>query len=86
MAFKSINFRGFILLIFLIQLTSCVEKTEKKEFRIGFSQCCSDPWRDIMEQEMQMEMSFHPEVAFEMAVAGNSSETQITQIRALVAG
>jgi len=38
-----------------------------------------------MEQEMQMELSFHPEVVFEMAVADNSSETQIIQIRELVA-
>lgn len=85
MVFKTLNFRWFILLVLLIQITSCDQKTKDKEFRIGFSQCCNDPWRDMMEQEMRMEMSFHPEVAFEMAVADNSSETQIIQIRELVA-
>ena len=85
MPFKSPNFLHFILLILLIQITSCDQKKEDNEFRIGFSQCCNDPWRDMMEQEMQMELSFHPEVTFEMAVADNSSETQIIQIRELVA-
>ena len=77
-------FLWFILLIFLIQMTSCRQATENKEFLIGFSQCCNDSWRDIMEEEMKMEISFHPEVDFEMAVADNSSETQIIQIRELV--
>ncbi len=85
MPFKPPNFLHLILLILLIQITSCDQKTEGNKFRIGFSQCCNDPWRDMMEQEMRMELSFHPEVTFEMAVAGNSSETQVTQIRELVA-
>jgi len=85
MPFKSPIFFRFIFLILVVQITSCGQKAEDKEFLIGFSQCCNDSWRDMMEQEMRMELSFHPEVAFEMAVADNSSETQINQIRELVA-
>ena len=85
MLVKPPNKRWFLLLMLLIQITACEQKTEDIALRIGFSQCCNDPWRDMMEQEMRMELSFHPDVAFEMAVAGNSSDTQINQIRALVA-
>ena len=85
MPFKLPNFLQLLLLTLLIQITSCDQAPENKEFRIGFSQCCNDSWRDMMEQEMRMEMSFHPEVIFEMAVADNSSENQIIQIRELVA-
>ncbi len=82
---KYLNVNWFILSLILISFTSCNQNKESKEFRIGFSQCCNDNWRDMMEQEMRMELSFHPEVAFEMLVADNSSETQTSQIRELVA-
>jgi ABC-type sugar transport system substrate-binding protein len=63
---------------------ACQTEQQEKQFTIGFSQCCNDPWRDMMEQEIRMELSFHPEIAFEMAVGNNSSETQVEQIKALV--
>lgn len=73
---------GLSLCLFI----SCnLEIQPERKITIGFSQCCNDLWRDMMEQEMLMELSFHPEVNFEMMVADNNSETQIAQIRDLVA-
>jgi signal transduction histidine kinase/DNA-binding NarL/FixJ family response regulator len=68
----------------LLFFSTCDPPQKEKQFTIGFSQCCKDPWRDMMEQEMRMELSFHPEIIFEMAVGNNSSATQIEQIRDLV--
>lgn len=74
----------FILLaLCLLVLFSCTRQEEKK-FRIGFSQCCADPWRDVMEAEMYRELNFHSEIAFQIKVANNNSETQVQQIRELV--
>jgi signal transduction histidine kinase/DNA-binding response OmpR family regulator len=70
-------------LIFVLQ--SCQEAATVKTYRIGFSQCCDDPWRDVMNGEMQRELFLHPELNFEMLVAGNDSKLQVQQIRELVA-
>ncbi|MCC6726410.1 MAG: substrate-binding domain-containing protein [Saprospiraceae bacterium] len=56
----------------------------QKKFRIAFSQCCNDPWRDVMEQEMFRELAFHPELKFEIKVADNNSDQQIAQIKELI--
>lgn len=80
-----------LLIAFLLSLSLCLsiscnlETQPERKITIGFSQCCNDLWRDMMEQEMLMELSFHPEVNFEMMVSDNNSETQIAQIRELVA-
>ena len=76
--------RGLAIIIILFSLFSCSRPDNEKKFFIGFSQCCNDLWRDMMEQEMLMELSFHPEIKFEMKVADNDSKVQIEQIRELI--
>ena len=67
-----------------ITLSGCQQRPSPKKFRIGFSQCCDDPWRDVMAREMYRELAFHPELDFEIEVADNNSQTQIEQIRELL--
>lgn len=72
------------LFLLSLLLYSCQRGLPEKKFRIGFSQCCADPWRDVMEDEMYRELNFHSEVDFSIEVANNNSELQIQQIRELV--
>lgn len=65
-------------------MQGCQKEPPKKNFRIAFSQCCADPWRDEMESEMRREQAFHPEVDLKTLRANNDSETQIKQIRQLI--
>jgi signal transduction histidine kinase/AraC-like DNA-binding protein len=63
----------------------CLHQPSPQKYRIGFSQCCDDAWRDVMNREMLRELAFHPELDLHMRVADGNSEQQIAQIRALVA-
>ncbi len=65
-------------------LVGCQEPPQLKQYHIGFSQCCDDPWRDVMEAEMYRELAFHPELELQIKVANNNSSTQIDQIRELL--
>lgn len=71
-------------IIFICFFLSCQKSGPDKKFRIAFSQCCSDPWRDQMENEMRREQALHPEIDFKILKANNHSESQIEQIRQLV--
>lgn len=91
MVFQANQSRRIILLLRLLVagglavcFATCTPALPARKFRIGFSQCCDDPWRDAMQREMYRELAFHPEVEFEIRVAYNSSEQQIAQIRELV--
>lgn len=76
--------------LFLLALTGlllcvdCRDNGPDEKYRIGFSQCCDDAWRDVMNAEMYRELAFRPEVSFEMRVANSDSEKQVRQIRELV--
>ncbi|MEZ4962973.1 MAG: substrate-binding domain-containing protein [Saprospiraceae bacterium] len=74
----------FSAILLLGGLLGCQKEVEIKKFRIGFAQCCADPWRDEMESEMRREQAFHPEVDLKILRAQNNSETQIEQIRQLL--
>ncbi len=72
--------------LFLAFLGACGPSGEpEKKFRIGFAQCCDDAWRDVMNSEMHRELAFHPEIDFEIRVASGNSQTQVEQIRELLA-
>ena len=75
----------WLLLAFVPALFSCSPMQEEPKFLIGFSQCCDDPWRDVMNSEMYRELAFHPELGFEIRVADGNSERQALQIRELAA-
>ena len=77
------RYKSFI--VFLIFFTwSCTEKTAEK-FTIGFSQCTSaDLWRKTMEDDMKRELSFNPEINFEVKDAQGNSSIQIAHIQELI--
>ncbi len=58
---------------------SCSENS--KEFRIGVSQCSQDDWRSKMNDEINREVMFHPEVSVEIRSADDSNEKQIADIQ-----
>lgn len=86
---RSVSFyNSWICLLILwavIGNTSCQQSSQKESFLIGFSQCTgADEWRKAMHIEMKRELSFHPELMFEMRDAKDNSARQIEQIRELV--
>ncbi|MGN6532626.1 MAG: hybrid sensor histidine kinase/response regulator transcription factor [Ginsengibacter sp.] len=78
------KFLCLIALCFL--LLSCNDKlSKKKQFVIGFSQCTThDVWRKYMQKEMEMELSFHPEIKLIVKDANLNAEKQIQQIKELM--
>ena len=79
-----IRYVCFFTAIWLLGFSSCTPAKEKKKFKIGFSQCCKDQWREVMEGEMYRELAFFPEVAFEIRVAESNTARQAKQIEDLV--
>ncbi len=71
-------------MLILLAISACAPERPVKKYRVAFSQCCADPWREVMEREMRRELAFHPELEFEIRTAGNNSQTQADQIRELV--
>ncbi|MBB4078752.1 ABC-type sugar transport system substrate-binding protein/AraC-like DNA-binding protein [Lewinella aquimaris] len=51
---------------------------------IGFSQCCDDAWRDVMNREVDREVGLHPELAVIRRVAHSDNEEQIRHIEELI--
>ncbi len=78
--------KQFTILVYgcLFLVAGCQQQATPVKFKIGFSQCCDDEWRDVMNGEMYRELALHPEVALEMKVSGTNSEKQISQIQELI--
>lgn len=72
------------VLYFLLFSLSCNPEKKEKKFRIGFSQCATDVWRQTMLDEMKRELSFHPEVDFILREVNSNSALQVKQIQELV--
>ena len=84
--FKVKKGAAFLLIPFsLLLLVSCASHKQQKKYRIGFSQCANDVWRQNMQIEMEREFSFHPEVDLLIKNANLSSKKQIEQIHELLA-
>ena len=63
----------------------CAPVSQEPAYRIGFSQCTTDDaWRRAMLAGMEKELSFHPNVRFQMLDARNSSTLQQKQVRELI--
>lgn len=69
----------------LLFASACKDERPRPKFRIGFSQCCNDAWRDVMNSEMLRELALNRELAFEMRTADADNAKQIAQIHELVA-
>jgi len=84
--------RVTLILIFLVFLftDSTFSQSEidngKGKFLIGFSQCTTaDAWRRSMDQEMQNELLYYPNLQLMIKDAENSSKKQVNDIRDLLA-
>jgi signal transduction histidine kinase/AraC-like DNA-binding protein len=65
---------------------ACDTKDNQKKFVIGFSQCTThDVWRKYMQNEMERELAFHPEIKLIVKDADLNPQTQIEQIKELIA-
>ena len=68
-----------------IVLGGCAAVPAEPAYRIGFSQCTmGDDWRRTMLAGMEKELSFHPNVQFQMLDAHNDSELQRRQVEQLI--
>jgi len=78
---------GCRLLAFLLLagLASCAPVARAPVYRIGFSQCTTgDAWRQAMLAGMEKELSFHPNVQFQMLDARNDTELQRRHIQEFI--
>ncbi|MDR1091030.1 MAG: substrate-binding domain-containing protein, partial [Prevotella sp.] len=72
-------------LILLFCFFSCNnEEKEKQKYVIGFSQCTSDPWREAVILEMQIEASNYKNIELVVYNALGNNSRQISQIRKLI--
>ena len=81
------NTRWVRLLTLLVcaVLAGCAPVPSEPVYRIGFSQCTTDDaWRRAMRAGMEQELSFHPNVQFQMLDAHNNSDLQQQQVRELI--
>ena len=58
--------------------------TPQKTYKIGFSQCADDLWRQIMMVQMEAEAAKYPDLELVIKVAENDTDTQVEQIRSLI--
>ncbi len=84
--------RAYAILFFLFYLLSTHAFPQAKndrgkgKFLIGFSQCTTaDAWRRSMDQEMQNELLYYPEMQLFIKDAENSSKKQVDDIKQLLA-
>lgn len=66
-------------------LCTCTPEKHEPAYRIGFSQCTTnDAWRQAMLAGMEKELSFHPNIQFQMLDAHNNSDLQRFQVQELI--
>lgn len=78
------RYLGCTCILFILLLSACQPTRSPKRYLIGFSQCSTNPWREVMDNEMRRELSFHPEVDLAIRNAKEDSELQIEQIKELI--
>ncbi|MDE5790083.1 MAG: substrate-binding domain-containing protein [Muribaculaceae bacterium] len=71
----------FLTIIILVISFGCSPDKKEKDYRIGISQCSSDPWRWQTNDEIQREMLFHDNVSVEIRSADDISARQISDIK-----
>jgi ABC-type sugar transport system substrate-binding protein len=77
----------FIFLLFTVPgFTQSKTESGNRKFLIGFSQCTTaDAWRRSMDQEMQNELLYYPDLQLLIKDAENNSKKQVNDIRELLA-
>jgi signal transduction histidine kinase/AraC-like DNA-binding protein/ABC-type xylose transport system substrate-binding protein len=73
------------LAVLLTGLAGCAPAAREPVYRIGFSQCTTgDAWRRAMLAGMEKELSFHPNVQFQMLDAHNDTDLQRRHIQEFI--
>lgn len=76
----------FTLILLSILALACNQTfSNPKRYRIGVSQCSNDAWRTKMNEEMQRELIFHPDISLEIRHASDNSQLQCMQIDSFIA-
>lgn len=75
--------RLVISVVSLIAFVSCNENSSPV-YHIGLSQCSDDAWRQKMDEEMQRELLFHPNLRLSIRSAGDNSVMQSLQIDSFI--
>lgn len=69
----------------ILLLVSCASHAPKARYIVGVSQCSDDAWRTKMNEEMEGELVFHPEMELRIRQAADNSEIQCLQIDSFIA-
>ncbi|MDE6578573.1 MAG: substrate-binding domain-containing protein [Muribaculaceae bacterium] len=68
-------------LFIILLLTGGCQKSAKKQYRIGVSQCSGDYWRVKTNEDFKRELLLHDDVDLEIRSADNDNSRQIADIR-----
>ncbi len=79
------HMRNTVLLTCLLGLFFVSCTTHEPQYRLGFSQCFDDAWRQKMNAEMECELLLHPEMDMQMRVAYGDNVLQSAQIDSFIA-
>ena len=72
------------LIAFAPLFQGCNRSSKNPHYTIGVSQCSDDAWRQNMNNELQRELLFHPEIDLIICQADANSQRQCEQIDSLV--
>jgi signal transduction histidine kinase/CheY-like chemotaxis protein len=81
---KVLNMILLMLCCFFLETCSFDKKVQSPIYKIGFSQCTDDMWRQIMMIQMEAEATKYPEIKLIIKDAENNSNKQITQIKEFI--
>ncbi len=85
---KGINLRyisKLIILITLVLIFGCSNNSETKKYKIGFSQTgFSDEWRKSMNQAMEIQVGFHPDIELQILDSKDDIDKQVKDIEQLI--
>lgn len=72
-------------ILIMLTLISCSQNRPTRIFHVGVSQCSDDAWRTKMNEEMENELIFHPELQLSIRQANDNSQLQCSQIDSFIA-
>jgi len=81
---KSLYLIILLLCCVLLEACSFDQKIQPPAYKIGFSQCTDDMWRQIMMIQMEAEATKYPDIKLIIKDAKNSSDKQIAQINEFI--
>ena len=74
----------YFSLLLILFLSGCSKRAEEPVYVIGVSQCSDDAWRTKMNQEMERELIFQPQMQLRIRQAMDNSELQCVQIDSFI--